>query len=267
MPRLPKWMFWIPIIIAYVTPFYMMRVWWLTFMGKPRDEHVHHHAHESPLMWFPLVVLAAGTVVSSYWVFRPTIADAASVATNAPAVVAIDGESHHPAATLLGLTHAPGHDPHAALITIVGFAFIIGMGLAWMIYRRGLDTAERIRRMPGISFAHTALSNKLYFDHLYEGALVPAVKTVLAGVCYLFDKYVIDFIADSSARVTERLAAFSGWVLDARIVDGAVNGIAETTIEAGDAIRRPQTGLVRNYLLLTAGGAVVVVLCVLLAVM
>ncbi|MHC4235666.1 MAG: NADH-quinone oxidoreductase subunit L, partial [Planctomycetota bacterium] len=39
IPPLPKWMFWLPIIIAYVTPFYMMRLWWLTFMGKPRDEH------------------------------------------------------------------------------------------------------------------------------------------------------------------------------------------------------------------------------------
>jgi NADH-quinone oxidoreductase subunit L len=152
------------------------------------------------------------------------------------------------------------------LIPIVGFAFVVGMGLAWMISRDGLETAERIRRLPGVSAAYTALSNKLYFDHVYEGVLAPAVKTVLAGACYLIDKYVIDFIADNSARVTERVAAFSGWVVDARGVDGVVNGIAESTIELGDAVRRPQTGFIRNYILLTAGGAVVVVLAVLIAV-
>ena len=56
MPKLPKWLFWRPIIISYVTPFYMMRCWWMTFMGKPRDAHVHEHAHERPLMYVPLIV-------------------------------------------------------------------------------------------------------------------------------------------------------------------------------------------------------------------
>jgi len=63
--------------MAYVTPFYMMRCWWLTFMGQPRDEHVYAHAHESKLMYLPLVVLAAGTFFASYYLFRPMVADAA----------------------------------------------------------------------------------------------------------------------------------------------------------------------------------------------
>jgi len=94
---LPPWMFWLAIITAYITPFYMMRAWWLTFMGKPRDEHVHHHAHETPMMYVPLVVLAAGTLVASYFLFRYLIADAAGAATDAAMVMAIDGELHTPA--------------------------------------------------------------------------------------------------------------------------------------------------------------------------
>ena len=87
MPPLPKWMFWFAIITAYVTPFYMMRCWWMTFMGKPRDEHVHEHAHEIPLMYVPLVVLAVGTFWVSYWLFRPLIADGAPAATDAAMVM------------------------------------------------------------------------------------------------------------------------------------------------------------------------------------
>ena len=45
-------------------------------MGKPRDEHVYEHAHESPLMYLPLVVLAAGTFWASYFLFRPMVANA-----------------------------------------------------------------------------------------------------------------------------------------------------------------------------------------------
>ena len=82
-------MFWLAIITAYITPFYMMRCWWMTFMGKPRDEHVYEHAHESPMMYVPLAVLAVGTCVASYFVFRPLIADAAPVATAASIVLGL----------------------------------------------------------------------------------------------------------------------------------------------------------------------------------
>ena len=33
---------------AAITAFYMFRLWFMTFAGKPRDHHVYDHAHESP---------------------------------------------------------------------------------------------------------------------------------------------------------------------------------------------------------------------------
>jgi HAD superfamily hydrolase (TIGR01549 family) len=43
-----------------MTAFYMFRSFWLTFFTKPRDHHIHEHAHESPAtITIPLVVLAA----------------------------------------------------------------------------------------------------------------------------------------------------------------------------------------------------------------
>ncbi|HZL87045.1 MAG TPA: proton-conducting transporter membrane subunit, partial [Pirellulaceae bacterium] len=44
---------------AAMTAFYMFRLWYMTFVGKPRDEHRYEHAHESPpVMYMPLVILA-----------------------------------------------------------------------------------------------------------------------------------------------------------------------------------------------------------------
>ncbi len=44
---------------AAMTAFYMFRLWYLTFVGKPRDEQRYEHAHESPpVMYMPLVILA-----------------------------------------------------------------------------------------------------------------------------------------------------------------------------------------------------------------
>jgi NADH-quinone oxidoreductase subunit L len=65
----------IVLIVLYVslplTALYMTRVVMLTFFGEPKDHHVHEHAHESePAMTFPLILLAALTLVAGFVVFE-----------------------------------------------------------------------------------------------------------------------------------------------------------------------------------------------------
>jgi len=266
VPVLPKFMFWIPIIIAYITPFYMMRCWWLTFMGKPRDHHVYDHAHESPLMYGPLVVLAIGTVVFSYVMFRDNIAGAGVAATDASLVVAIDG-GKKTADNMLGITHHTGHglvDPHAALAGIVGFAWLVGMGIAVLIYRNGLAIAERIRRIWPLSWIYVALEQKLFFDHIYDTVLVGGTKWVLAQLSRAFDTYIVDGVPNLLAKVTVGLANFSGRIVDAGGVDGLIDGFADTAQAAGAVVRQPQTGRIRNYILFGTAGASLVVIAIVL---
>ena len=251
MPALPKWMFWLAIITAYVTPFYMMRAWWMTFMGKPRDEHVHRHAHEVPLMYVPLVVLAVGTFWASYYLFRPLIADGAPAATDAAMVLAIDGESPTEAI----------HAAHAWLKWGVGLAFIVGFVIAWGIYRRGLATADVIKRRAGLLYV--ILEHKYFFDEFYDFVFVKGCVLV-ARIARFIDTWVVDLLFDLAAAITERLSAFSGWVLDYHGVDGVVNGIAKTSVDIAGVVRTPQTGRIRNYVLFAAGVATVVVICVLI---
>jgi len=273
LPALPKWMFWLPIIIAYVTPFYMMRCWWLTFCGNPRDEHVHEHAHENWKMFVPLVVLAVGTVFCSYFVFRDLIDHSATVATEAPAIVAFDGNAHDIAeagdGTMMTLTHSEGHNPHTALIGLVGFAWIIGMGIAWLIYRNGLDVSKRIRQVFPLSWLHHALEQKLYFDHVYDNVLVGG--TIVFGyVVKLFDNIVVDGLVNLTAFFTRAIGIFTGRQLDMPVnkgdfglVDGIANGVAGMALDIGSEIRRPQSGRLRTYVLVAAGSVAVVLLAVL----
>jgi NADH-quinone oxidoreductase subunit L len=54
---------------AAMTTTYMFRMWFMTFVGRPRDQHAYDHAHESPpVMFLPLVILAvlATSVAWSY---------------------------------------------------------------------------------------------------------------------------------------------------------------------------------------------------------
>ena len=52
-------LFLLPLLTAGITAFYMFRLWFFTFAGDPRDQHVYDHAHESPwIMTVPLLILA-----------------------------------------------------------------------------------------------------------------------------------------------------------------------------------------------------------------
>jgi NADH-quinone oxidoreductase subunit L len=251
-PALPKWMFFLAILTAYVTPFYMMRCWWLTFMGKPRDEHVHHHAHEVPLMYVPLVVLGVGTWASGYYLFRPLIADTAPSAAAAPLVLAIDGQEHSPAIEAA----------HHWLVFGVGGAFFAGFAVALAVYARGLATAEAIRRLPLVSTLYIILEHKYFFDEVYDFLWVKGTLLV-SRIARFIDTWVIDAVFDTVAMATERLAAFSGLILDNQGVDGVVNGVAKTSLDIGNLARGPQTGRIRNYLLFAAAVTTVVILALL----
>ncbi|HOW18815.1 MAG TPA: hypothetical protein PLC79_07235, partial [Phycisphaerae bacterium] len=324
------WLFWVPILIAYVTPFYMMRCWWLTFMGRPRDHHVHEHAHESPLMYIPLIVLAAGTFVSSYAVFRPMVEQAAPAGFLVPT---FNPESHatagdhpapavrdeHPARLEADRTHAPGglpvdHHVHAALMPIVGFAFVIGFAIAIAIYRRGLDLATTLatRLRP----LHTLLVKKFYFDEVYGAVFVGGVMA-LRSIANWIDVYIVDGLVNAAGWLVRLLSLLAGdifdragaatspapaeqetagrglgfvacvvvaistsvllaggsyrtavWVLVAAWlilgIDGIVNDLACGAWQIAGAVRRPQTGRIRNYVLFAAGGAAVVLMVMIL---
>jgi NADH-quinone oxidoreductase subunit L len=61
-----KALFCIAIFVAFLTTFYMTRLFVVAFLGKPRD-HGAEHAHEvGPLMFAPLALLAAMAVFSGF---------------------------------------------------------------------------------------------------------------------------------------------------------------------------------------------------------
>ena len=87
---------------------------------------------------------------------------------------------------------------------------------------------------------------------------------LVANIARLIDTYVVDLMFDLAAAMTERLAAFSGLILDNHGVDGVVNGIADSSMDLSDVLRTPQTGRVRNYVLFATAVATAVLICVLI---
>jgi NADH-quinone oxidoreductase subunit L len=116
-------------------------------------------------------------------------------------------------------------------------------------------------------------SGSLYNDHLHSGARwllastdveVALIGVVVAVVLWRgseVDKPALEppflqrvwFWDDAYdtviGRPAQKLAYFCAWVVDARIIDGAVNGVAQLVRGAGSVTRKLQTGYVRNYAL------------------
>src|ERR1700677_49787 len=65
------WFYWLGVIAAGLTSFYMFRLIFLTFFGKPRYDERKVHVHESPYsMTIPLICLAILSTVGG-WVAAP----------------------------------------------------------------------------------------------------------------------------------------------------------------------------------------------------
>jgi NADH-quinone oxidoreductase subunit L len=260
-------LFLLPLITAGITTFYMFRMWFMTFTGKPKDHHVAAHAHEPPrLMTIPLVVLAVFSIFVA-WGFPPWDAKESL----------LEHEMHHaqPAAVQADFgSDARLHDhPHptkdvanqnseranaAEYHDIVGIValLVVAVGVSFalaMYYFKSLNPEDAKQQAPGV---HALLWNKWYFDELYSAAIVRPGLVVGAALKW-FDLTVIDGIIHGIAWLAVRVSKIDGW-FDNNVVDGLVNTTARTVIGIGGWFRTFQTGYLRSYVLFLALGAVAI---------
>jgi len=149
--------FWVVVIAAGLTPFYMMRQAMVVFFGKPRSEH-SEHAHESPLvMTIPLILLAIPAVVAGYPFFEHTF--------------------FHEIGTLAE-PEVPAYVPQVFL-----GVFLAGLALAFVLYRNVEKDPIRI----------PFLENRFYIDDLYFW-IVRVIQGGFARICSFTDRWFIDGI-------------------------------------------------------------------------
>jgi NADH-quinone oxidoreductase subunit L len=261
------WAFFVlPTVIAFVTAFYMTRCWMLTFWGKPRNQHLYDHAHEQPVMYLPLGVLALFSVFAGYGIVPQLLKNAINESNLYcrkidPAFVGFNqawpaeiekgegGEerpvvaAHKPDPAVEAMER--GHAYVAPFKSIVFYAFLVGIGLGFLIYSSGYAVARKLHAVTPLRWVHTWLYRRMYFDELYYAVFVSIVMfcSRLAG---FFDRYVVDGIVNGAGRMVRGASVLVG-LNDKYVVDGAVNGAAELAQGLGAAVRAPQTGRVRMY--------------------
>jgi len=151
--------------------------------------------------------------------------------------------------TLPALQH-PDFDTVKAVISVT--IAVIGIGIAAYLWfqREELGPFRGLtQRNAAARAGYRFLENKLYLDDLYENVIVGGIKGPLAHASYWVNQHVIDGVVNAIGRGTTIVARETYDVIDQKVVDGAVNGLAETTGETGGLLRYVQSGRVQRYAL------------------
>jgi NADH-quinone oxidoreductase subunit L len=251
----------IGVVGAFMTAFYMFRLIYMTFYGESRvDPQVLHHVHESPpIMTVPLIILAVLSVVGGLilgippehgWIHRflgAVVGHGVTPVASGVAEAAATVEEH----TGGGAFHAL--DLLLMLISVLVGA--LGWGLAWIMYTKRTDIPARLAGK--YSNLYELLLNKYWVDEFYEYVFVRGGKA-LANFFWGFDERVVDGAVNGASHMTVQTSEGSGR-FDLQTIDGSVNGLSVVITFGARAFRLLQTGFVQNYMLAMVLGLFVIV--------
>lgn len=173
-------LFWIAVIAAFFTAFYMFRLFFMVFTGEPRGDH--KGVHESPsVMTLPMVVLGILAVVAGYvntpW-FGTFLGD-----------WLVEG-------THLGHGHIEG--PGWIMPVAVGVSFL-GIFLAWLIY--GKKSLSRDWLSGSLPIGYSVLFNKYFIDEFYNYTVVYATRVISYFFQYI-DQFIVEGLVNTVTALT-----------------------------------------------------------------
>jgi NADH-quinone oxidoreductase subunit L len=213
-----KLVWFVGLLTAGLTAFYMFRLWYLTFFGENRaqeaahDDHGHDHSHgvhESPwVMLGPLVILAILSVIGG-WV-------------GVPEALGGHAEISHflaPATQPMGEVAEGSHSMELMLAVVSVAVAATGWFIAHLMYfMKPQLPAELAAKVRGL---YSLLLNKYWIDELYGAVVVTPVL--------LFSRYVLKGLFDTG------------------VITGGSLALGYTTQGIGSLVQRVQSGNIRSY--------------------
>jgi len=257
------------IVTALMTAFYMGRLIFLTFFGQPRMSHeVEHHVHESPKSMTGTLVALAICSVFAGWLGLPHSLGGTNrfekflepvFAKEAPLM-----QAERPAQLAAGQKEEEHTDPMEYGLMFLSIAVgIAGLMWAHRVYARaGKDYTEPFAaKAPPL---YKLLFHKWFVDEAYDYAFTGRRKVgdVRLGVMGAgeasswFDAKIIDGTVNGAGWSTRAAGTLSTW-WDKWIIDGVgVNGPAILARMMSYPARLFEWGLVQWYALVMVAGLV-----------
>jgi NADH-quinone oxidoreductase subunit L len=181
------------LVTALLTSFYMFRLWYLAFLGEPRAETGKHHSTPWSMLG-PLLVLAALSVGGG-WISGAWLGVGRFGAFLAPAV---------------GTRASEVGNAHLELmlsIAAVGVALLGWLGAHLSYRQKSTIPASLAADFPG---GYKLLENKYYVDEIYGATIVKPLLVI--------SKYFLDWVVDKAllggtAWLLGGIATFAGALL------------------------------------------------------
>jgi NADH-quinone oxidoreductase subunit L len=198
------WMYWVGVVTAGMTAFYVFRAWFMAFFGSYRG---HAHPHESPLiMTLPLGVLALLSLGGGYL------------------------DVPHFLEPIFGGEHA-AHDESLVFISVA--SGVLGIVLAYIFYVAKPGLADGIART--FSWPYKVLYNKYYVDEAYDAVIVHPIRDGSTSILWKgVDTGVIDAAVNGVGSLSQGIGGilrhlqsgyirrYAAWVVLGSIVIVAV---------------------------------------------
>ncbi|MFZ0586590.1 MAG: NADH-quinone oxidoreductase subunit L [Candidatus Sulfotelmatobacter sp.] len=223
-----SWVYWgIGVFTAFLTSFYMFRLFYMTFFGDYRgrqenghgshghDAHGHGEPHESPMvMLAPLMILALLSLVGG--------------------LVGIGNHFEHFLAPVFGTNEAVEAASHGTEMLLMGVSVVLaalGWILAYVLYCSRPELPQKIA--DSLGGFYQAVVHKYYVDEIYAALFV---KPLVEG----------------STRIL--------WQdVDRKVIDAAVNDSGEGARQVSGEVRQMQSGNIRSYAGWIAAGSAAVI--------
>jgi NADH-quinone oxidoreductase subunit L len=242
---------------ALITAFYMFRLIFLTFFGKPANDKVYSHINESPIqMTFPLILLAVLSFALFFTIpFSLNPLDSHGWFTNAvPMIENVAGLDMHEVEE--GIHHA-----HYSAMGISLVVATIGIFLAVLFYLLKKVDANKVAGVANKLRLYNLSLNKFYIDEIYN-LIIYKPFLALSWLCSkidwdIYDKIFINGWGWITIKLSDKSGEFDYNWLDQKVVDG----FGKITQYVGNNLKLTQNGVVQNYLL---GGMLGVLLLIVL---
>jgi len=254
------WAIFLPIAgfgAALITAFYMFRLIFLTFFGKPKNNKIYSHIYESPLtMTFPLIILS---VLSFALIF--TLPDTLNPLDNhgwfthaIPTINNVAGLDMH-------MVDEGIHNAHYSAMGISLFVATLGIFLSVIFYLLRKVDAGNVARVANKLQLYNLSLNKFYIDEIYDIMIYKPFLS-LSRICSkfdwdIYDQKFIDGWGWLTVKISDKSGEFDYNWLDQKVVDG----FGKITQYFGRNLKLTQNGVVQNYLL---GGLLGVLLFIIL---
>ena len=183
----------------------MPRLRWHDHAAR-RDAHGgHHHLHDAPRpMAFALIVLAVGSVVAGYVGLPPALGGSAALERFLEPSFEARGAASRGVCRRRKPQERAAEASESLELGLMGVSTVValgGIGIAVFFFLR--EPRGRARGSPSGSPACTRCSqNKYYVDEIYDATIVQPIRIVSEQGLWK--------------------------IVDARVIDGAVNGVAES---------------------------------------